>query len=197
MTRQSIKKTSLDQLASSNLGNFNFSDPRFEKLSSWTKLLTFLYEAEAAIKLAKKYNTEPSLSAQEQVLLSQSLLRNSIVTYSKCYASSGSFMVSLDANVVFANKPELRIIHDKILEARNRFVAHNDSNEFETVNTGVMEVLDRFFVVLTYTLQTPVSDFNEYTSVYDYVGEYVMRKMIKILHKIGEDNGKLIEMYDG
>lgn len=196
MTRPPIKKASLEQLASSSIGDFNFSDPRFEKLSSWTKLLMFLHEAEAAIKLAEKYNVEPSLSAHEQVLLSQSLLRNSIVTYAKCYASSGSFMVSLDANTVFASKTELRTIHDKILEARNRFVAHNDSNEFETVNIGIREVSDRFVVALTYILQTPVSDFNEYISVYNHVGEYVMRKMIKILNRIGEDNGKSIEMYD-
>lgn len=195
MSKPSIKKASLDQLASSSIGNFNFSDPRFERLSSWTRLLVFLHEAEAAIKLAERCNVDRSLSAQEQVLLSHSLLRNSIVTYAKCYASSGSFMVSLDANTVFAGKPELRTIHDKVLEARNRFVAHNDSNEFETVNIGVREVPDRFVVALTYTLQTPISDFGGYASIYNYVGEYVMRKMIKILNKIGEEHGKLIEMY--
>ena len=60
---------------------------------------------------SEKYNKLESVDTLEQVLLAQSLFRNAIVSYGKCFASAAAGRVTLDRNTVFAGQDGLKATH--------------------------------------------------------------------------------------
>lgn len=130
----------------------------------------------------------------EQVLVAQSLFRTSIICYGKCYSSAGVGRITLDKNKVFKGEDKLKALHDHMVNIRNSFVAHNDENNFDIAVIAAKETDEAILIKHTYTLATPLNEYNDYRSVLSHCSEYVALGINKYLDRLQKDLGKLIRL---
>ncbi len=129
----------------------------------------------------------------EQVLLAQSLFRNAIVGYGKCYASAAPGKVTLDRNAVFKGQDALKPKHERMIEIRNSFAAHNGENDVDTATMAVKES-DEILIRHTFTLSTPLNEHGDYRQVLEHVEQFVVLALNKYLDRLQKDLGKPIRL---
>src|SRR4051812_21699477 len=108
-----VKKGALEHLQPMAADGYVLADARFDRLNGWTYIMMLLHEARQCLDLSEKYNSLETLDKMEQVLLAQSLFRNAIVGYGKCYASAAQGKVTLDRNAVFKGEEALKAKHER------------------------------------------------------------------------------------
>src|SRR4051812_44530201 len=111
-------------------------------------------EAKRALNLAEKYNRLESVDTMEQVLLAQALFRQAITSYAKCFVSAAQGRQTLDRNTVFQGRDSLNVKHDRMIQVRHSFAAHNGENDVDTATLASKEVGDTIYIRHTYTLAT-------------------------------------------
>ena len=117
-----------------------------------------------------------------------------IISYGKCFASSGTGIVALDANKVFGQDNELRSTHDKIIVARNKAVAHNDHSDWVRTTMAVKEDFKRILIKHIITLASLKDELSRYGDVLRKADEYAVARANKILSKLSMRFGKPIEI---
>ena len=103
-------------------------DPRFNLVNRWTYLMSQVYECGRFLDLAETTHAVHLKSSLDELLVQQALFRSFLLSYGKCFASTGTGRSSLDPKVVFAHEPALTPVHTRIIQLRNRFAAHNDTS---------------------------------------------------------------------
>jgi hypothetical protein len=189
-----VKDGALEHLKPLEAEGYVLADARFDRLNGWTYLGMLLHEARQSIDLSAKCNAMATLDTMEQVLLSQALFRNVIIGYGKCYASAAAGKVMLDRNSVFKGQDALKAKHDRMIFIRNSFAAHNGENDVDTATMAVKEDSEEILIRHTYTLGTPLNEYDDYRQVLDHVQEYVILAMNKYLDRLEKDLGKRIRM---
>lgn len=189
-----VKKGALEHLKSMEAEGYVLADPRFDRLNGWTHLGMLLHEAQQSLDLSEKYNSMATLGTMEQVLLAQSLFRNTIVGYGKCYASAAAGKVTLDRNAVFKGQDALKAKHDRMILIRNSFAAHNGENDVDTATMAIKESADEILIRHTYTLSTPLGEYGDYREVLEHTQQYVVLAINKYLDRLEKDLGKRIRM---
>lgn len=122
------------------------------------------------------------------------MYRNFILSYSKCYSSSGKGRISLDASDIFKDNSKLEVIHKQILEIRNKHVAHNDESSFDIAINLILQNDKIIKLANTYTISTPINEFDAYLEALEYCELQVITKINKKLDKIEKRIGKKIEL---
>ena len=117
-----------------------------------------------------------------------------MISYGKCFASSGSGIVALDPNKVFGQDNELRSTHDKIIIARNKAVAHNDHSDWLRTTMAVKEESKRILIKHIITLASPKDELSRYGDALRKADEYAVARANKILSKLSMRFGKPIEI---
>lgn len=153
-----------------------------------------LHEARHSLDLSEKYNSMEPLDKMEQLLLAQALFRNAIVGYGKCYASAASGKITLDRNAVFKGADALKSNHERMIEIRNSFAAHNGENDVDTATLAVKESAEEFVICHTYTLTTPLNEYTAYRQVLDHVDQFVISAINKYLDRLEKDLNKRIRL---
>jgi hypothetical protein len=113
---------------------FTLDPPGYERLDLWTHVLFQINFA--AAELAFLTSAKPKLYDQSNFYEHYSRFGGAIMAYGRCFASAGAGIVSLDAKDVFKPRPDLRKIHDRMVEIRNGVVAHAGHDKLVRVTAG-------------------------------------------------------------
>ena len=159
------------------MGEITLNDRRFTRLNSWTLLGMLLLESQEALKLSKKYNELETIDTMEQVRLAQALFRR----------------VSLDKNQVFKGGDALKEIHERMIETRNKFAAHNADNDFDAAIVATQESDEAIIMKFTYTLATPLNEYDDYQKVIEHCSDYVVWSANKYLNHLQNEVCKEIK----
>jgi len=178
---------------------FTLDPPGYERLNMWTHLL--FQSHFASVEIATLIGTQVKLFDKGNFHETFSRFYSAIVTYARCFASSGAGIVSLDAKDVFATRADLRPVHDKMIEIRNKVIAHTEHHELVRVTIAVKEGADRITIKHLITPTMPMNELEKYLETIDYVGTEIVYKINKYLDHLGEKRGKPIipegsELYD-
>jgi hypothetical protein len=192
-----FKETAVQQ-ALEALPGFKNSSEEFIALDQLNYLTFFLLSAMNSLTFAKKYNVKPDILNDEQVSVTNSLFRDAIMNYAKCFASAEAKKLKLDFNAVVKdlspeNKIKYKEIHEEMLRIRNSYVAHNLENEFEHSTIAAKIENTTLYLKPTYTINTPVNSFDRYFEQCGIIQNFIIDKIHKTLTKIKSNTGLNIE----
>lgn len=172
---------------------FVISDDETKHLSSWGTLSLQILEAKESLMYSKKFGNKKVYEKFEEFVLANAMFKNSILSYAKCFSRSGKGKISIDANEIFKNNPTHRKLHDNLMEMRNKYIAHNDNNDFEC--SVVLQKKEEKEITLSQTVTyiTPVADFEKYFQLFDYCSNFIIVQVNKKADKIEKRLGTKIK----
>lgn len=192
MKDQGIIKDAQANLQTSELKEFQFDHADLTMLNNWTYLGMFLHEASRSIVLSEEFKKKDTLPEMDEMIKAHALFKNAILSYAKCFSSSGNGRISLDANTVYSNDAKLKAVHERIMEIRNTFAAHNGLNNMDVSIIATYEQDNEIVLAQTYTISTPLSEFEDFKSAIDHAQTWVIENFNKKIDKIQERIGKTI-----
>lgn len=191
MKDSDIRKEAIKNLQGTELKGFSLDNKDISLLSGWTYLGMLLMEAKVSLEHSRKLNEKEKFTTVEEFTLAHGMFKNAIMSYAKCFASSGNGRISLDSVAIFAKRSDLKLSHDKMLEARNKYIAHNDENDFDISLIVTDENKHDVTLAQTYTAITPLSNFDQFLETIEYCQEQVIitfnKKIDKIQLRIGKE----------
>jgi hypothetical protein len=101
-------------------------------------------------------------------------------------------MVSLDPNRVFAEALAARLGHDRIMDLRNTFVAHNAGSDLIRTTIAVKEEPERILVRHLITLASPTNELESFAAALSQTEAFVESSLNRLLIRMESDRGKLI-----
>lgn len=191
MKESRLYEDAIENLRGSSLEGYSQRDD-FEILARWTYVGMFLYEAKASLELLTKYDKD-KFTEMDDIILYQSLFKNFIMSYSKCFSSSGKGRTSLNANDIFTEQTDLLQLHNKIMKIRNTYVAHNDQSDFNISIVLTTETEKEINMTQTYTIMTPVRELDKFKELVEFCEYQIVVKFNKIVDKIEGVVGKKIK----
>lgn len=78
--------------------------------------------------------------------------RGAVNAYAKCFVSSGTGKITLQVSEVIGDHPERLAAHERLMQLRHKYAAHNDDNEFEGAEIEIHETPTNVEVDLRYLL---------------------------------------------
>jgi hypothetical protein len=178
---------------SSVIDNFSIASEDFEGLNGWTEIAMQLLEAKNSLNISKKSKEFQDLTPQEELTLANGMFKNFILSYSKCFSSSGKHKISLDANDVFTKRQDLKEVHNSILETRNKYAAHNDDeNGHDIAISYTKEGEDEIILAQTYSVIIPFGVFDSFYETINHCEEQVILKLNRKVDKLEQKIGKKI-----
>lgn len=189
----------MKQLAKANVTYRNASeiDKQFGVLDRWTFLMMQIFETKSFLELAENTRSVHPQSSMEEVLTQQALFRAFLLSYGKCFTSSGEGRSSLDPKKVFDGKESVIPVHERIMELRHKFAAHNDVSGLDEALIDVEEREDEFVLSHRFAIANPLNECDGYRRTTELVEEYVVEQTNKILDSLGRRLGKRITIRNG
>ena len=116
--------------------------------------------------------------------------RGAIISYAKCFAATGPGKIKLDEKEVFAKRPELVDKHRRIMDLRNKYVAHSDDNEMESTSFEPIDTATELIIRLEYGVSFPFDRMYELRGLIKHLDGHVAdgfeKKVKGIERKIGK-----------
>ena len=166
--------------------NFVISEDETKYLNSWTNLAMQILEAHHSLEFSKTFNEKYSFDKFEEFVLSHGMFKNSILSYAKCFSSSGTGKVSLDPKDVFKNEPKLKEMHLDLMDMRNEYIAHNGNSDFELAIVFQKKGEDEITLSQTITYKEPMSDYEKIFGLFEHCSNYIVQKVNKKADKMEE-----------
>jgi hypothetical protein len=173
--------------------NFAISEDETKYLNSWTNLAMQILEAQHSLEFSKTFSEKYLFDKFEEFVLSNGMFKNSILSYAKCFSSSGTGKVSLDPKDVFKNEPKLKEIHTNLMYMRNEYIAHNGNSDFELAIVFQKKAENEITLSQTITYKAPVSDYEKFFSLFEHCSNYIVEKVNKKADKMEERLGTKIK----
>jgi hypothetical protein len=109
-----------------------------------------------------------------------------VVTYGKCFASAATRGLSLQAKDIFKQQPELLSQHHCLIKTRNKYIAHSDSEVFESSEVYLVEsASEHEFFVPTLKFGFPTGNsIKQGLDLVLYVYEQVKNQIKKVESKL-------------
>jgi len=149
-------------------------DERFRTLDRWTFLMMQVFESKKFLDLAETTHGIRPQSSLDEVLTQQALYRSFLLAYGKCFTTSGKGRSSLDPHRVFGDDAHIRSVHQRIMELRHRFAAHNDSSGLDHAVIEVEELDHEFVITQRYALANPLHEYASYREAVRVLEEYAV-----------------------
>lgn len=197
MKKPGLHREAIQNLKGSSLEHYSESNDGLSFLEGWTYIGMFLVEAKTSLKLFTDFNRKDKFTEMDEIVFYQSLFKNFVLSYAKCFSSSGKGRLSLDANDVYSSQQDLKKIHEEIMEIRNKYVAHNDDSDFNISIALTSETDRELTLAQTYTIMTPVNRIKKYLEVVEFCESQVVVKFNKMVDKIEIKIGKKIIFTQG
>jgi hypothetical protein len=118
---------------------FEIAGSRYKHLNNWMHLGIQLFEAKSFLELAECTGGLGVEKHMDETLIQQSLFRSFVLSYAKCFTSSGKGRSTLDRNNIFSNQESLPEYHDRIMDIRHKFAAHSDVSDIDRAILVVRE----------------------------------------------------------
>ncbi len=163
---------------------------QYKHINNWTHLSIQLMEARCFLEIAEKnFGGEPDTD-MDKILMQQALFRSFTLAYGKCFTSGGRGRTKLEKEDIFSTNPDLKVIHDRIMDIRHKFSAHSDINDLEMAILVIKETSEGIDVRQTYTLALPVDEFSDFQMVISHVETLVIHKRQKAVESIESKSNK-------
>jgi hypothetical protein len=162
------------------------------ELNRWTFLLMQVFEARTFLDLAEGAHQVHPESSLSEVLTQQALFRSFLLSYGKCFVSSGTGRSSLDPHKVYASLLGKHDTHDRLLFLRHKFAAHSDASGLEDAVIEVVEKSDEFEISHLYSVANPVHEYSSYRELLSLLEEYIVAAINKHLDSLEKKLGKAI-----
>lgn len=167
-------------------------DPRFGELNRWTFLMMQIFESKTFLELAEgKFAVRQDFTFEE-LLVTQALFRAAIISYAKCFTQSGKNRSSLDKNQVFSGHSSELLVHERIIDLRHQYAAHNDASGLDEAVVDVQELPDKFIIGTQYAFAIPLNEYEGYQKAITVVEEYLVTKISKVTALLEVKLGKPI-----
>ncbi|MCG8599441.1 MAG: hypothetical protein MI807_04805 [Verrucomicrobiales bacterium] len=175
------------------------TDPRFIHLNRWSFLMMQCFEAAEFLGFAKAEGdgSTDAESKMRNVLRQQAFFRSFLLSYGKCFASSGPGRASLDPSKVYAGMAEILKTHNEVMKFRNKFAAHSDESGLDEAAIRVTEFKDRFEISHVLSVLTPMGNHSKYTDLLDALDIYIITQLNKHLDSLEFKLGKKIRLHEG
>ncbi len=123
--------------------------------------------------------------------------RGAILSYAKCFAKTGSGKIKLEESGVFAKKPELVDKHRRIMELRNKYVAHSDENEMESTTIEPIDTPTELVIRLNYEVSFPFDRMYDLRELIKHLDGHVADGLGKHAKGIERQIGKPVRIREG
>lgn len=188
-----ISESEYQKLISSLLSEgFSFDPPEYKRLSFWTYPLMHLVNARANFQ--QVHDHQRNLGDIGDCLRHQAFFTAGIMAYSRCYASSGSSIPTLDANAVYKGSDEGMTIHRRLIELRNTIAAHTDQSDLMRLTLAVKEESDRVLVRHLLTNAIPIDEVPDFLDAVSHTEHFVTVSINKQLNHLEKSIGKAITL---
>jgi len=140
-----------------------------------------VFESKKFLDLAETTHAIDQNASLDEVLTQQSLYRSFLLAYGKCFTTSGKGRSSLDARRVFGSNTHMRSVHQRIMELRHRFAAHNDSSGLDHAVIEVEELEREFVITQRYAVANPLHEYADYKKAVQVLEEYAVDQVNKAI----------------
>jgi hypothetical protein len=123
--------------------------------------------------------------------------RGAIISYAKCFAKTGSGKIKLEVKEVFVNRPELVDKHRRIMDLRNKYVAHSDDNEMESTAIEPVDTPTELVIRLDYEVSFSFDRMYELRELIKYLDGHVADGLEKHVKRIERQIGKPVRILQG
>ena len=167
-------------------------DARFDNLNRWTFLMMQVFEARSFLSMAGSKPQMHAIASIEDLLTQQALLRGFLLSYAKCFSSTGKGRIKLDPAKVFKNDQKLIPTHHRIMKLRHEFAAHGSSSGLDQATISVQELDDHFEICHLYSIATPLDEYSDYTDAINVLDNYIIIGVNKVIDSLEQHLGKTI-----
>jgi hypothetical protein len=113
-----------------------------------------------------------------------------VTTYGKCFVASEGRAVQLDPNHVFKQNSSFRPTHEKIMEYRHNYTAHNQGTILVRATMLVKEEEEYLTVSPLITAILPVNEFEWFEAACSFVTAYARLRVLSLVEKVAARYGK-------
>jgi hypothetical protein len=164
--------------------------PEYERLRLWSIVLFQIHFVSAELDYLTR--AKPKLYDQSNFYEHYGRFSAIITAYGRCFAGASGGIVSLDAKDVFKPRPDLRPVHDRMIEIRNGVFAHAGHDELVRATLAVKDLPTQINIKHMVTPVFPYHDFARYSEVVNHVGGAVTTKINKYINHLEKEMGKPI-----
>jgi hypothetical protein len=144
-----------------------------EQLGRWVLLMQQVHEAKHYIEKTERLAHPQLMQTFEGIWDVLLPFRGAIVSYAKCFATTGPGRIKLEEKHVFGNKTELVNQHRRIMELRNKYVAHSDDNEMESTSIETIDKPGELLVSLQYRMSFPFDRMYELRELIKHLDRHI------------------------
>lgn len=123
--------------------------------------------------------------------------KNAVNSYAKCFVSAGKGRQKLEASSVFKSEPPYLDQHEKFINLRHTYLAHNDENEFETVTVREKDAPGELTLHLHYAISFPFDRLYEMRKLILRVKLHIVDRQNDHLTAIEREVGKPVRVIKG
>ncbi|MFJ2384302.1 hypothetical protein [Pseudomonas protegens] len=167
-------------------------DTRFDNLNRWTFLMMQAFEARSFLSMAGSKHQMHTMASMEDLLTQQALLKGFLLSYAKCFSSTGKGRIKLDPAKVFKNDQKLIPTHGRIMTLRHEFAAHGAASGLDEATISVQELDDHFKIRHLYALAIPLDEYNDYTDAINALDNHIVIGVNKAIDSLEQQLGKKI-----
>lgn len=169
-------------------------DDRFSHLNRWTYLMMQAYEAKCFLELAENKHSVHPKSTLDELLTQQALFRSFILSYAKCFTSTGKGRLKLEQNQIYGHNEKLLKFHIRAMEIRHKFAAHSDVSGLDDAALDVSEFEDHFRIKNYYSMANPLNEYSDFKELLAKLEVYIVDKLNATINSLEKKLGKKIEI---
>lgn len=168
-----------------------------QELQRWICLMQQICEAKYYISRAEAIGHPKQFQSLDGIFEFLVYFRGALNSYAKCFVSSGSGKMRVDATEVFRTRPNLLGWHSRIIDLRHKYVAHSDHNEFEKSSLECREADSELLVRLQYHFSFPFDRLYELRDLIRHLDIYVVDRHKEHIASIERRIGKSVRVQEG
>ena len=166
-------------------------------LDRWIFLMQQVHEARYYIDRAQQLGHPENFQSLEGILEFLAHFRGALSSYAKCFVRAGPGKVTLNKHSVFDADSTMLALHDRIMELRHKYVAHSDSNEFESANIVEESSSEELVLRLQYRFCFPFDRLYELRDLVGVVERYVVDHHGNHVAAVEREIGKPVRIREG
>jgi hypothetical protein len=168
-----------------------------KQLHRWISLMQHVIDAKHYIKRTEELAHPHLMRTFDDIWGVLLAFRGAIIAYAKCFASAGKGKIRLEKATVFAAKPGLIAQHQRIIDLRNKYVAHSDDNEMEHTSIEHTDTPSELVIRLNYEVSFPFDRMYELRELIKHLDEYVADGLGRHMKAIERQMGKPVRVLQG
>jgi hypothetical protein len=168
-----------------------------KQLHRWISLMQHVIDAKYYIKRTEELAHPQLMQTFDDIWGVLLAFRGAIIAYAKCFASAGKGKIRLEKATVFAANPELMAQHQRIIDLRNKYVAHSDDNEMERTSIDTSDTPSELVIRLSYEVSFPFDRMYELRELIKHLDQYVADGLGRHVKAIERQIGKPVRVLQG